>query len=158
MFTRLVAEAQQLPTIGDRPPCLIGLHTGGVWVAEYLHRALEVGEPLGRMDPAFYRDDYGRIGLKLGMRENQLPWSIEDRRVILVDDVLHTGRTIRAALGALFDYGRPACVQLAVLIEREGRELPIRADAAGARVHLPAQQRVKLRGPEPLQLIHEAGA
>jgi len=134
----------------SREPLMIGIHTGGAWVAEWLHRALELGEPLGTLDISFYRDDFSRVGVNPTVKTSNLPVSLEDRHVILVDDVLHTGRTIRAALNEIFDYGRPASVVLATLIVRDGRELPIQADVAGQTVTLSARQHVKLmRAADP---------
>ena len=137
---------------GDGPPLLAGIHTGGVWIAEHLHRRLGVKEPLGRMNIAFYRDDFSRIGLHPEVGPSELPVAVEDRHVILIDDVLHTGRTARAAMNELFDYGRPARVSLAVLIVRGGHELPVRADVVGAGLALAADEHVKLCGPRPLAL------
>ena len=92
-------------------PLMIGIHTGGVWVADRLHEALELTEPLGHLDISFYRDDFTRIGMHPQVRPSYLPVGIDDRHLILVDDVLQSGRTIRAALNVLFDYGRPAVVE-----------------------------------------------
>ena len=140
-----------------RDPAMIGIHTGGLWVAHYLHEALGIVEPLGSLDISFYRDDFTRIGIHPDVRPSVLPFNVEDRHIILVDDVLHTGRTIRAALNEIFDYGRPASVTLAVLVCRDGHELPIAADAAGHRIKLRAGGHVKLSGPEPLTLtVHES--
>ncbi|MHB8534026.1 MAG: bifunctional pyr operon transcriptional regulator/uracil phosphoribosyltransferase PyrR [Sulfuricaulis sp.] len=140
-----------------RHPLMIGIHTGGVWVAERLHRLLDFKEPLGTLDISFYRDDFTRIGMNPQVRTSYLPVNVEDRHIILVDDVLHTGRTIRAALNEIFDYGRPASVALACLIERGGRELPIEPQAVGERIQLGKDQHVKLLGPEKLELrIQEA--
>lgn len=125
-------------------PVMIGIHTGGVWVAERLHAMLGLGVPLGSLDISFYRDDFTRIGLNPEVKASDLPVDVEDRHIILVDDVLQSGRTIRAAMNEIFDYGRPASITLAVLIEREQRELPIRADIVGAQVSLPAEQQIKL--------------
>jgi len=136
----------------DRP-LMVGIHTGGAWVAQRLHRLLALAEPLGTLDIAFYRDDFTRVGLNPVVRPSQLPVAVDDRHIVLVDDVLHTGRTIRAALNELFDYGRPASVLLAVLAVRSGRELPIEPDLAGLRLELPPDQHVKLEGPEPLRLV-----
>lgn len=133
-------------------PAFIGIHTGGVWVAEQLRRLCLPDAPMGTLNIAFYRDDFSRIGLAPGVRPSELPFSIDDRHLVLVDDVLMTGRTIRAALNELFDYGRPASVTLVTLVDIELRELPIRADILGASLALPAGQRVKLTGPDPLQL------
>jgi pyrimidine operon attenuation protein / uracil phosphoribosyltransferase len=107
---------------------LVGIHTGGVWVAESLHAALQLTTPLASIDVAFHRDDHHLgNGLKAAGRVSHLPDDVEGAHLILVDDVLYTGRTIRAALNELFDYGRPARVDLAVLVDRGGRELPIAA-------------------------------
>lgn len=141
----------------DRRPLMIGIETGGVWVAVRLHRLLALPEPLGTLDISFYRDDFTRIGLHPQVRASSLPVNIDDRHIILVDDVLHTGRTVRAAMNELFDYGRPASITLAVLIARGGRELPIQADAAGVEIDLAPNQHIKLIGPEDLRLdIQEA--
>ena len=133
-------------------PHVVGIHAGGVWVAERVHAALGLASPIGMLDISFHRDDYGRVGLNPSVRPSRLPWDIADKHVVLIDDVLYTGRTVRAALNELFDWGRPASVLLGVLIARDGRELPVEADAAGMRVALPPGQHVKLRGPEPLRL------
>ncbi len=142
---------------GIRNPAMIGIHTGGLWVARRLHETLAIGDALGSLDISFYRDDFTRIGIHPDVRPSVLPFDIGDRHIILVDDVLHTGRTIRAALNEIFDYGRPASVTLAVLVHRDGRELPIAADAAGCHIHLPAGSHIKLSGPEPLTLtVHDS--
>jgi len=153
-MTRMV---EQLRPMLKRDPLMVGIHTGGVWVAERLHRLLEFKEPLGTLDISFYRDDFTRIGMNPQVRTSHLPVNVEDRHLILVDDVLHTGRTIRAALNEIFDYGRPASVMLACLIERGGRELPIEPQVVGERVKLGKNQHVKLLGPDKLELrIQEA--
>ena len=110
---------------------MIGLHTGGVWVAERLHAQLGLKEPLGTMDIAFYRDDYAKEGLKHDPKRTRIPFEVEGRELLLVDDVLYTGRTVRAALDELIDFGRPARIKLAVVVDRGHRELPIRADFVG---------------------------
>lgn len=133
-------------------PALVGIHTGGVWVAERLRRRLGVATPLGQLDISFYRDDFSRIGLHPQVRPSELPFDVDGRHLVLIDDVLYTGRTVRAALNDLFDYGRPASVLLAVLVDRGGRELPIEAHVAGSRLELPADQQLQLIGPDPLQL------
>jgi pyrimidine operon attenuation protein / uracil phosphoribosyltransferase len=135
-----------------KDPAMVGIHTGGVWIAERLHRKLGLQMPLGSLDISFYRDDFTRIGMNPQVRPSELPFDIDDRHIILVDDVLHTGRTIRAALNELFDYGRPASILLAVLVERSGRELPIEADVVGRKMDLGVGEHVKLTGPEPLTL------
>ena len=133
-------------------PAMVGIHTGGVWVAEQLHRRMDLQVPLGSLDISFYRDDFTRIGMNPQVRPSQLPFDIDNRNIILVDDVLHTGRTIRAALNELFDYGRPASILLAVLVERSGRELPIEADVIGRKMELGEGEHIKLTGPAPLTL------
>ncbi|MEA3278411.1 MAG: bifunctional pyr operon transcriptional regulator/uracil phosphoribosyltransferase PyrR [Pseudomonadota bacterium] len=134
-------------------PLMIGIHTGGVWVAERLHRDLDLSDPLGRLDISFYRDDFTRIGMHPQVRPSHLPVPVDDRHVVLVDDVLQTGRTIRAALNVLFDYGRPASVLLATLAERDGREVPIEPNVVGLHARLEPGQQIKLTGPEPLELV-----
>jgi pyrimidine operon attenuation protein/uracil phosphoribosyltransferase len=133
-------------------PLMVGIHTGGAWIAERLHQALAIEEPLGTLDISFYRDDFSRVGMNPRVKPSSLPLSVDGRHIILVDDVLFTGRTIRAALNEIFDYGRPASVVLAVLIERDGRELPIEARVIGRKLELKPHQHVKLGGPEPLEL------
>jgi pyrimidine operon attenuation protein/uracil phosphoribosyltransferase len=132
-------------------PLMVGVHTGGVWVARKLHQLLAVEAPLGTLNINFYRDDFTRIGMHPMVTPSDL-FSVDDRHVVLIDDVLHTGRTIRAALNEIFDYGRPASVTLGVLVERSGREIPVQADAIGQRLSLADHEHVKLRGPEPLSL------
>lgn len=132
-------------------PIMIGIRTGGVWIAEILHRRLAIREPLGKLDISFYRDDFSQIGVHPKVKPSQLPVHIEGRDIILIDDVFHTGRTIRAALNEIFDYGRPHQVVLAVLIERDGRQIPLRPDCIGASIALQAGQRIKLTGPHPLE-------
>lgn len=134
-------------------PVIIGIHTGGAWVAERLQKILGYAEPIGTLDISFYRDDFTRIGINPQVRPSKLPSNLDDRHVILVDDVLYTGRTIRAALNEIFDYGRPASVLLACLVDRSGRELPIQANVVGQKLELKPGQQVKLSGPSPLELI-----
>ncbi len=142
--------------LADKGILLIGIHTGGVWVAEALADLL--GEDffdgdLGTLNIAYYRDDFTRIGMHPQVAPSDLPFSIDDRHLLLVDDVLHSGRTVRAALNEIFDYGRPASVSFAVLIERSGRELPIRADIIGQSINLTDDQHIKLsNGDNGLQL------
>ncbi len=143
----------QLAARDATEPLLIGVHTGGVWIAERLQAVLGVSGPLGKLDISFYRDDFTRIGMNPQVRPSQLPFDVEGRTLVLVDDVLHTGRTVRAALNEIFDYGRPAAVLLAVLVDRGGRELPIAPDAVGLELALAAHDNVKLTGPAPLELV-----
>lgn len=137
---------------GVESPCMIGIHTGGVWIAKQLHDALGLSTPLGELNITFYRDDFTRIGMHPQVTPSNLAFEIDDQHIILVDDVLHTGRTIRAALNEIFDYGRPASVILVTLVDRPGRELPIRADITGVQLALSPRQQIKLNGPEPLSL------
>ena len=133
-------------------PLMIGIRTGGVWIAEQMHRRLNINEPLGLLDISFYRDDFSQIGVNPNVKPSQLPPHIEGRDIILIDDVFYTGRTIRAALNEIFDYGRPNQVVLAVLVERDGRQIPLCPDCIGANITLNAGQRIKLTGPESLAI------
>jgi pyrimidine operon attenuation protein / uracil phosphoribosyltransferase len=139
-------------------PLMIGIHTGGVWVADRLHESLDLAEPLGHLDISFYRDDFTRIGMHPQVRPSYLPVGIDDRHLILVDDVLQSGRTIRAALNVLFDYGRPASVILVTLSERDGRELPIEPNVVGLHAKLEPGEQIKLSGPHPLMLLRGQSA
>ena len=150
LIERMAGDLKQQINI-DAQTVMVGIHTGGVWVAEVLHRLLAIQEPLGALDISFYRDDFSRIGMNPQVKPSKLPISIDDAHIILVDDILHTGRTIRAALNELFDYGRPASVTLAVLGNRSGRELPIQADVVGKQIQLSQHEHVKLTGPDPLK-------
>jgi pyrimidine operon attenuation protein/uracil phosphoribosyltransferase len=123
---------------------IVGIHTGGVWVAERLHGLLQRPQPMGTLDISFYRDDFSRIGLHPQVKPSNLPFDVEGRDLLLVDDVLHTGRTVRAAMNELFDYGRPASIRLAVLVDRGGHELPIRPDFAGLTLAVPPHQNINL--------------
>jgi pyrimidine operon attenuation protein/uracil phosphoribosyltransferase len=123
---------------------LVGIHTGGAWVAKKVQLQLGGTLPLGTLDISFYRDDFSSIGLHPQVAPSDISFGIEDAHVILIDDVLHTGRTIRAAMNELYDYGRPAAIELAVLIDRGGRELPIAADMVGARLDLTENQNIQL--------------
>lgn len=153
LLEQMAAQLERmLDDRGIENPLMIGIHSGGVWVAERLHGLLDMSEPIGKLDISFYRDDFTRIGLNPAVRPSQLPSTVDDRHIVLVDDVLYTGRTIRAALNEIFDYGRPASVLLAVLVDRSGRELPIAADVIGQHLDLAATEHVKLSGPVPLSL------
>lgn len=136
-----------------KDPIMIGIHTGGTWIAEKLHPRIGLKDPVGVLNISFYRDDFSQIGMHPQVKPSQLPVVVEKRDVLLIDDVLYTGRTIRAALNEIFDYGRPTQVVLAVLIDRNGRQIPIQADCAGAKIVLESAQRIKLTGPDPLKLV-----
>ena len=122
---RQLAE-QIRPHVGPAT-ALVGIYTGGLWLAERLHAELGIAQPLGAIDVSFYRDDYASKGLHASPKKTEIPFDVDGAHVILVDDVLYTGRTTRAALNELFDFGRPARVELAVLVDRGGRELPVAA-------------------------------
>ena len=123
---------------------LVGIHTGGVWIMDALAERLGGDIPRAVLDIAFYRDDFSRIGLHPETKPSHIPFEVEDRRILLLDDVLYTGRTIRAAMNLLFDYGRPAAIKLAVLVDRGGRELPVCADYVGTRLDLAPDEHLSL--------------
>ncbi len=131
------------PLLGD-DTALVGIYSGGAWIAKRLLEKLGGDIPLGTLDISFYRDDFSRIGLHPQVKPSNIPFDVEGRHVVLVDDVLYTGRTVRAAMNELFDYGRPARISLAVLVDRGGRELPVDAQAVGAKMELPAGQNLEL--------------
>jgi len=137
--------ASQLKAHITPATAMIGLYTGGAWLAERLHPMLALKDPLGLMDIAFYRDDYAKEGLKHDPKRTRIPFEVEGRDLLLVDDVLYTGRTVRAAMNELFDYGRPRSISLAVLVDRGGRQLPIAAQYCGALVDVPAGMRLRLK-------------
>ena len=133
-------------------PRFIGIRSGGVWVAQALLETLGRDDALGILDVSFYRDDFTQKGLHPQVQPSALPFEVEGQHLVLIDDVLMSGRTIRAALNELFDYGRPASVTLVCLLDLDARELPIRPDVVGATLSLAAHERVKLSGPAPLTL------
>ena len=112
----------------------VGIHSGGAWVADRLAQMIPGDHPVGYIDVSFYRDDFNRKGLKPEVKRTEIPFEVEGATIVLVDDVLYTGRSVRAAIHELFDYGRPQRVELAVLVDRGGRELPIEATYAGTRL------------------------
>ena len=123
---------------------LVGITSGGAWLAERLQADLGLSVPAGVISSAMHRDDFARRGLADG-GVTRLPFEIEGAHLWIIDDVLYTGRTVRAVINELYDYGRPASVRLAVLVDRGGRELPIQADCAAARLSLPADQKLSLQ-------------
>jgi pyrimidine operon attenuation protein/uracil phosphoribosyltransferase len=123
---------------------LVGIWSGGAWIAERLQKDLGLPGAPGVISSALHRDDFSQRGLSTGADRTKLPFEVEGRHIVLVDDVLYTGRTIRAALNELYDFGRPASVVLAVLVDRGGREMPIAAACAPATIELPADQRIRL--------------
>jgi pyrimidine operon attenuation protein / uracil phosphoribosyltransferase len=132
---------------------LVGIHTGGVWIAEWLHQKLGLASQLGSIDVSYHRDDHHLGGGRSGGRASQLPFDVEGAHVVIVDDVLYTGRTIRAAMNELFDYGRPARIDLAVLVDRGGRELPIAATWYAGALSLPASQTLELARADDGELV-----
>ncbi len=123
---------------------LVGIWSGGAWLAERLQRDLGRAGEHGVISSALHRDDFGSRGLTAGADHTRLPFDVNGRPIVLVDDVLYTGRTIRAVINELYDFGRPASVALAVLVDRGGRELPIAAAVSAARITLPKEQRLSL--------------
>jgi len=153
LLDKMASETRALIARRDlKDPLMIGIRTGGVWLAERLHRQLELTSPLGVLDISFYRDDFTQVGINPKVQPSHLPCATEGRDILLVDDVIMSGRTIRAALNELFDYGRPASVSLITLLDLQRRELPIQADVIGGTLALGPDQLVKLNGPEPLTL------
>ncbi len=142
IYRTLLARLRE-QTIG-RDVRLVGVHSGGAWLAERLRRDLGSDPAIGILDVSFYRDDFNRGGLKPGVQPSQIPFEVAGADIVLVDDVLFTGRTVRAAMNELFDYGRPARIDLAVLIDRGGRELPIAATVVGRTIEVPADVKVEL--------------
>ena len=139
----LIALATKIGTL-PADTAVVGIHSGGVWVASRLHQMLNVTPPLGSLAVTLHRDDFGKIGLHPQKKSTDMPIDINGRHILLVDDVLYTGRTLRAALNELFDFGRPASVKLAVLVDRGLRELPFAADYVGATMTLDAAQELVL--------------
>lgn len=135
-YVRLLEQLRTDLRAEGRTPILVGIHSGGAWVAERLHADLGLSSQLGYLSSAFHRDDYGSRGLPVNIKPTILPFDVEAADLIIVDDVLFTGRTVRAALNELFDHGRPSRVELAVLADRGGRELPVSARFVGAAVTL----------------------
>jgi len=141
LYTELAMGVRRLLPPGG---VLVGIWSGGAWLAERLHRDLGLPGAPGVISSTLHRDDFRARGLAAGTDATQLPFAIEGSHIVLVDDVLYTGRTIRAVVNELFDFGRPSGVQLAVLVDRGGRELPVAAAFAAARITLPTAQRLSL--------------
>ncbi|HZY19840.1 MAG TPA: bifunctional pyr operon transcriptional regulator/uracil phosphoribosyltransferase PyrR [Ramlibacter sp.] len=147
---RLDAEAlyrellRGVPALRGAHGRLVGITSGGAWLARRLQQDLGLDGQAGVISSAMHRDDFAQRGLSASSAQTELPFDVNDAHVVLLDDVLYTGRTIRAVLNELFDYGRPASVKLAVLVDRGGRELPVQADFAAARVALPDTQSLEL--------------
>lgn len=148
--------SQQLRHLIERrrlhDPIILGIRSGGVWVAERLHKRLKIKEPMGLLDINFYRDDFSRINSFPQVKPSAINTDLNDRHIILVDDVIHSGRTVCAALNEIADYGRVATVSLAVMIDRGEREMPVCPAIVGTTVDLRKGQHIKLRGPDPLYI------
>jgi len=123
---------------------LVGIHSGGVWMLERILATLGDDIAFGKLDAAMYRDDYAKRGLKSKNQPSWIPFDVKDKHIILIDDIFYTGRTTRAAMNELFDYGRPASITLAVLINRGGAQLPITPQITGAHIPLQAHQAFQL--------------
>ena len=145
LYTDLLAGVRDLIRVDT---VLVGIWSGGAWLAERLQRDLQRPGEHGVISSALHRDDFGSRGLTAGADHTRLPFDVEGRPILLIDDVLYTGRTIRAAVNELFDFGRPASVTLAVLVDRGGRELPISAAVSAARIALPPEKRLSLARDE----------
>ncbi len=131
---------------------VIGIKTGGVWIADIICKMLGISEGPGQLNIAYYRDDFDTIGLHPKVEPSRLNFEINNQHIILVDDVIFTGRTIRAAMNEIFDFGRPQSITLMCLIDRDKRELPINPDILGLKVFIPNEKDIKLTGPSPLKL------
>lgn len=157
--TALTALAERMRGAVAFDAAFVGIYSGGAWIAERLAALLPGNHSLGFIDVSYYRDDYARTGLKGGARRSELKFDVEGATIVLVDDVLYTGRSVRAAINELFDFGRPAKIELAVLIDRGGRELPIEADYVGARLAVARDLSIVLsRDGERLSLAVEPAA
>jgi pyrimidine operon attenuation protein / uracil phosphoribosyltransferase len=130
----LAALAERMRAAIAFDAVFVGIYSGGAWIADRLAQMIAGEHKVGYIDVSFYRDDYAKSGLKGGAKRSELPFDVEGRSIVLVDDVLYTGRSVRAAINELFDYGRPARIELAVLVDRGGRELPIEATYCGVRL------------------------
>ncbi|MHC8440711.1 MAG: bifunctional pyr operon transcriptional regulator/uracil phosphoribosyltransferase PyrR [Candidatus Eutrophobiaceae bacterium] len=147
--------ALRLSSVKRENVLMAGIHSGGHWIAQRLHSKLALPTPLASLSISFYRDDFSRIGLHPRVTPSDLPLGVDSRHVILVDDVLHTGRTVRAAMNEIFDYGRPASIVLAVLLDRGGQELPICPNVVGQRLELPPDTHIKLCESESLHWVEQ---
>lgn len=136
----------------EEQPIIVGIETGGYWIADAIHQSIAPDTDLGRLNISFYRDDFTQSGLHPTVKPSSLPPNIDGKTVILIDDVLYSGRTVRAAMNEIFDYGRPRRIILAILIDRGEREIPVQADIVGETIHLEPGHHIKLEGPEPLRL------
>ncbi len=142
---RVLEEQVRTGLAGVEQAAIVGIYSGGAWLAERLARALDLEARLGFLDASFYRDDYASKGLRPDVRPSQIPFEVDGATILLVDDVLYTGRTTRAAINELFDYGRPRRILLAALVDRGNRELPVAADFVADKVTLAAGQSLVLQ-------------
>jgi pyrimidine operon attenuation protein/uracil phosphoribosyltransferase len=140
LYLALLAGVRGIFRPGTR---LVGVTSGGAWLAERLQRDLQLDGPPGIISSTLHRDDFSRRGMTAAA-QTRIPFDVKDAHIMLVDDVLYTGRTLRAVINELFDFGRPASVQLAVLVDRGGRELPVQAEVCAARVVLAPNQSLAL--------------
>ncbi len=154
LYLELLRSLQHLLASYPKPPRLVGVASGGAWLAERLQKDLGLNDPIGVLSSVMHRDDFASRGLATSA-QTLLPFDVNGEHLIVLDDVLYTGRTIRAVLNELFDYGRPASVKLAVLVDRGGRELPVQPDLAVARVTLPATQSLQLARSDAGQFSFE---
>lgn len=155
MIRQMAGSLKPLLGSEHRSAKMLGIKTGGVLVAQQLHTELDLIDECGELNISFYRDDFSRIGLHPQVGASKIPFSVEGEIVILVDDVLYSGRTIRAAMNEIFDFGRPEKIILASLVERSGRELPISANVIGQSIDLPESHQVKLREDMSLEIVQK---
>lgn len=145
LLTDITARIQaQLEKNGSSNSALVGIHSGGVWLVQRILKSIKQDVAYGTLDAALYRDDYAQRGLKTEPKPSQIPFDVQDKHIILIDDIFYTGRTVRAAMNELFDYGRPASITLAVLINRGGAELPILPNIVGTEILLNPDQSLQL--------------
>jgi pyrimidine operon attenuation protein/uracil phosphoribosyltransferase len=142
---KVLAERVKAGVAQAEKVAIVGIYSGGAWLAERLAKELQAEEQLGYIDVSFYRDDYAKKGLHAEVKPTQIPFEVDGATIVLVDDVLYTGRTTRAAINELFDYGRPARIMLAALVDRGGRELPVAADFVAQTIDLPADRQLVLQ-------------
>lgn len=144
LYCKLLTQVRQ--ALSNEPNvAIVGIRSGGAWIAERIVSDLQLENAPGFIDVSFYRDDYAEKGLPAEVKPTQIPFDVEGATILLIDDVLYTGRTTRAAINELFDYGRPARILLATLIDRGGRELPIAADFVAANVSLDKNEKLVLQ-------------
>jgi pyrimidine operon attenuation protein / uracil phosphoribosyltransferase len=148
LYAELLRGVEAIKTMTGGALKLVGVTTGGVWLAQRLQQDLKMEGEAGVISSVMHRDDFAERGLSATTEQTRLPFDVNGAHVLVVDDVLYTGRTVRAVLNELFDYGRPASVKLVVLVDRGGRELPVAADFAAVRLPLPKGQSFELARDE----------